>query len=287
MLNLETPNDGLQFDGEGQGELPEEIARLEEALEQIAQRIRDMGVSVDGECRLVADEYRNAGFGSEEIDGDNAEVRRLEDIFAQKRLKEGGLEKSFALGEQMEMFCTALLNKFFAGRFVVVRSSRFDDIKNHIDYVIFDPKTGDIVGAFDAVVAGEGNFRLDEKEIKVIKENFRKNGGELKYGLGMDGDGRITKCSRKNIPVFFLNLSGDDLRDYLRKVNYSAPKMGKEENAIIDDFLGSMCEQIDNFTDFKLVDGNEGIFKKIKSIYAAREYPKGFAPKIRKDQSYR
>jgi len=54
--------------------------------------------------------------------------------------------------------------------------------------------------------------------------------------------------------------------------------MGKEENAIIDDFLASMCGQIDNFTDFKLVGGNEKIFDKIKSIRNAREYSKGFPP---------
>lgn len=254
----------------------EEVEKLEVALARTAEGLRVRGILVGDDGRLLSGDYEGAeGFSIQEIIEDNEEVARLEDIFAQDRLKDGGLEKGIPLGEQMEMFCAVMLNKFFKeedDNLVVVRASRFDDIKNRIDYVIFDSQTGDIVGAFDAVVAGEESRRLDQKEEQAIWENFRNNGGKIKYGLNVDEDGKIIGQSREEVPVFYFNLDNRDLKDYLRKANYSAPNMGKEENKIFDEFLKSVIEQIKNYRELKAdwTKESEKMFAKFESIHNNR-----------------
>lgn len=256
MVNFEKPGGGSE-----ERELPEEVIKLETALKQIAENLRAAGYPVDNKCRLDIGEYKDSGIGIEGVGEDENYVAHMEDLFAEQDLRRGGVEKGVPIGEQMEMFCAVLLNKFFDGKFIVVRASRFDDIKNGIDYVIFDPENGDIVGAFDAVVADEESTRFNEKEEKIMSRK-----GELKYGLGLDENGKIAKQSRGNIPLFYFDLKKEELKSFLRKINYEAPKEDQSEKVIFDEFLSCIKEQIAIYREFKpdWVKENKKIFEKLE-----------------------
>jgi hypothetical protein len=254
---------------------------IEAGLKKSAEWLRQLGLPVDDECRLVMDEYAESGFDFAEIAKDKEAVRNAEEDFAQKKLRQGGAEKSYTLGEQMERFSTVLMLRFLKELaeknrekkpLAVVRTARFDDIFNHIDYAIFDTATGAIVGAVDVTIANANNAVYNKKEERIDGMNVGGR-GELKYGLDVgkdDPNGNIVLKSRKDVPVFLLNLPKEDLRQHLNKVDYDGQSMSGLENRIINSFLGSMVGQIRTFEDAEWAKENSGSFAKIRALYDRR-----------------
>jgi hypothetical protein len=158
---------------------------------------------------------------------------------------------------------------------VVARTARPDDIDRGIDYVIFDPNNGTIMGAVDVTVGGDDNAIYDKKEKKITDKNIGGR-GELKYGLDINRnnpDKKIVLKSRKDVPVFLLNLPRNDFERYLQKVVYDGEGMSKLENKIIDKFLDSMVEQIEIFKEAGWAKNNPdniAAFDKIIAIYNRR-----------------
>jgi hypothetical protein len=91
MFNYENAN---ADSGTGRTELPEEIIKLEAGLKDTAEWLR-----ANDECRLDMDEYAKVGFDLAEIKKDKEKVRNDENDFAEKRLRQGGVEKAYTLGE--------------------------------------------------------------------------------------------------------------------------------------------------------------------------------------------
>lgn len=268
-------------ESENKKDLPEEIIKLEAGLKKTAEWLRQAGLPVDDECRLVMDEYTKAGFDLAEIETDKNRVKNAEDDFAEKLMRQGGVEKSFTLGEQMERFATVLMARFFKDLaqkdekqkpLAVFRTSRFDDIVNHVDYAIFDTNNGAIMGAIDVTVGEEDNAIYDNKERRITDANIAGE-GRLKYGLDIDKNDpqkKVVLKSREKVPVFLLNLPKKDLDNYLKKVDYAGAGVSKLENKIIDKFLKSIVEQIEIFEEAGWAKGDKESFEKIKAIYNQR-----------------
>ncbi len=113
-----------------------------------------------------------------------------------------------------EMMITLLLHSKLKDRFLVSRSSTFDDYENGVDYVLMDKKTGAVVCGLDQVLGigqDSGGFKKKDK----IENILLKGGARLEYGLTLDDDfkedNELVRKKIKNIPAFFLGISKNDL----------------------------------------------------------------------------
>ena len=128
---------------------------------------------------------------------------------------------------------------------------------------------------FNVVDTTNGSFEINPdtgKEERIDGMNVGGR-GELKYGLDVgkdDPNGNIVLKSRKDVPVFLLNLPKEDLRQHLNKVDYDGQSMSGLENRIINSFLGSMVGQIRTFEDAEWAEENSGSFAKIRALYDRR-----------------
>ncbi len=119
--------------------------------------------------------------------------------------------KEVSKSNQAEMAVTALMHKVLKERFLVVRTSMFDDYKNGIDNLILDKETGAIICAFDEVLENDGDrSRGASKKIEKIKKSAVLGGTRAKYGVSLS-DKKVVRSMSRNIPVFYLALESKDL----------------------------------------------------------------------------
>lgn len=117
-------------------------------------------------------------------------------------------EKERNKSSQMEMLTNAILYKVLKDRFIVMRASTFDDYFGGVDNYLVDKETGDIVCAFDEVHDHAQGDRKEEKWKRV--ESIGDGGRKIKYGIVPQGD-KLVQKELRNIPVFFLSLTTEDL----------------------------------------------------------------------------
>jgi uncharacterized Zn finger protein (UPF0148 family) len=153
-------------------------------------------------------------------------------------------EKKNEKHTQMELFTTLLFNKMLKDDFIVVRASKYDDYMNGIDTVMVNKKTGDVVCAFDEVHDHKENSRAEEKK-KTKKREAQSGGAMLTYGISVH-EGKFERKEIKNLPVFALALSTNQLNDVLKNMNYDMT-ISEKEGEIFDFFLSSLEKQKKDF----------------------------------------
>jgi hypothetical protein len=188
----------------------------------------------------------------------------------------------------MESAITILFHKILQDRFLVVKSSEWDDYVNGADNIIIDKETGQIVGMFDEIdekVTGQVKDRgiKKDKQVKIIEEAMG-GGSEIKYGLTFEpngaGEKKIVKKSFANIPIFYLSLELEDLGDLINSLgNKLNDKIGAKGLEFFDKFIASLEGQADLLQDrlssltaeakIKKVSDNIGNFK--NSLAAMKE----------------
>lgn len=152
---------------------------------------------------------------------------------------------------QFEIATTAVLHKMFSEDFVVVRASTYDDYEG-VDNILVNKKTGDVVCAFDEVHESKINSRRADKEKKV--EKIAEQGGiSIKYGLQIL-KGKLVEKEIRNLPVFYLGISTEDLEKLLSQMNFSLNEgLAGIEYEIIQNFLSSLEEQKNNLEKLNLL----------------------------------
>jgi hypothetical protein len=149
----------------------------------------------------------------------------------------------------LESATTILFYKITKDRFLVVKTSEWDDLENSADNIIIDKATGEIVGMFDEVdekVTGEVKDRGEkkDKQVKII-EKALKGGSNIKYGLtfatNASGEKKIVKKSFANIPIFYLSLELENLGDLVESVGDKlSDKVSGKGLQFFDDFINSL-----------------------------------------------
>ncbi|MFH1822266.1 MAG: hypothetical protein ABH830_01040 [Patescibacteria group bacterium] len=130
-------------------------------------------------------------------------------------------------GSLTEMAITSILYKFLKDKFVVVRSSKFDDYHNGVDNLIVDKETGEVICAFDAIRIGDSDndkIRFRDK-IMRISDKISEGGINVDYGLTYTKDNeknemKLTKTALKNVPIFCFGLFKEELSKLLSEMNY-------------------------------------------------------------------
>ena len=164
----------------------------------------------------------------------------------------------------MEKFVTALFYKFFKDEYVVVRTARFDDIAKKIDMIIVNKKTGQVIGAFDAVVGDTESQRVKEKEQKTFATNCQDD-GKLVYGIGVK-DNKLVKLSRDSVPVMYLDLSRHELMKCISDIDLSKDGISTLEAKTMNEFLKSIGEQLDQVDIFKKFDADSDLRKTYNAL---------------------
>jgi len=201
-MSFEDPSKNLERKEESE----RRVEKLQDFIGKTAEKFKKEGLSVTGDCRIDLRAFLNI-YSQKQIDKDEEEVREKQkkwyDNASPEEIKE---KKKRETGEQLEKLKTIIFDKFLGNDFFVVRSSSYDDIKNGVDNVILDKKTGNLVCAFDEVGETSGK-RYEKKKREILEKNEEESGGKLKYGIKISKEGKIELGQAENLPIFYLALS--------------------------------------------------------------------------------
>ncbi len=212
----------------------EKIQEIKSKVKEISKELNEeKGFPLTKDCRV---DYRSEFFPRKESKKDQKTVDILKEKFGKKK------ERGESYGEQLELLKTAIFNKFLGNDFYVFRSSEYDDFSNGIDNVLIHKKSGKTICAFDEVASEKFNLeKLKEKIKKVQKINTGKEKGELKYGFKIKGNGKIEAAQLKQIPVFYLPFSKENLKAGIKNFGYK-----KNDQKTFSIFIKRIKKQIES-----------------------------------------
>lgn len=236
-----------QYEFENKSEEREDAEKLQTLIEKISQELEKEGLPITKECRIDIWQFQDvypAGDKKGDVRGDANFVKKHEKELFYKDLSQAEIEekKLMSHGEQFEKLKTAVLYKFFRKDFIVIRSSRFDDIENKVDNIIVERETGNMVCAFDAV-ADDRKARFSSKTAEIQERNAQCGGAQLKYGISIK-DQKLVKKSFNGLPIFYLSLSSNVLKKGLKELMSSVEDKSKYEADLFFKFLAEMDSQI-------------------------------------------
>lgn len=175
-------------------------AKLLPELKELSQELNIKGFPVDEECRIRPEVFKDI-FGEHAV---------LADKKVGDREKESIQDKpNVPIGELLEIAKTITFNKlWFKGRLIALRTSKFDDVLNGVDEVIFDTETHQPLAAVDTTT------NVKDKEGEIFGK-IRK-GSQVKYGFYIK-DG-IKKGSLTDLPTFIISLRSKELLEFAQKI---------------------------------------------------------------------
>ncbi len=203
-------------------------------IREVAGRLKAEGVPVKENGRIDMDAFANIySQGDARIDVDKVKSRNVESV--EKFASEFNVR-----GEKLEMLKTALFNKFLGDKFIVIRSSSYDDAENGVDNLVLEKSTGNLICMFDEAVRS-GKFQGKLAKIKKINS---RGGAKIKYGFRWE-DNRAVLSKIKNVPIFALILSYDRLEKSFDQFVPSFEEKTDYEKYIFSMMINSLKPQIE------------------------------------------
>lgn len=206
----------------------EKIRNMNSGIVEIL--INKYGLPIKKNGKLDEKAFAGKAFSKEEVESDLKKVDSLKqkfgeevDIDDEKRVK----SKS---GEWLEIVTNIELFKLVGDKYIVVRSSNYDDIVGGTDNFVVNKKTGKVVCVLDEVGDMSG-ARYEEKKKKVMRKN-KAGGVHLKYGFKVSGDGdnlKIELGEIKNAPLAYVALDEKYIEKTMDEINPSFEKMSDHE----------------------------------------------------------
>jgi hypothetical protein len=201
----------------------------------------------------------------EKIEKDIAAVQEKENTFKkiekinEEKIKEAlsyrkspdqllDIDEKMTKGNIFEIFKTSLFNKFLKEDFLILRTSRYDDIKNGVDNMILEKNGENVICAIDDVTQIKLSTYFEEKKKEILDKNLKFNGVKIKYGVYFEKDKNGQKVLRKgpleNIPLFYLPLTQDYLKEGLNNFIPSLNEYSDYEKKLMKYFLEAFMFQI-------------------------------------------
>jgi len=238
----------------------EKVKSLGRYLENLAEEKRTDGIPVDSQMRIDIDAYVEAGvYPQSEVDNDRRIVNGWIESFPGNEGRSLGDirdEEHKTDGIQLEMLATAVLDKAFGGRVIVMRTAEYDDLKktrgedrySGADNILVDMETGHVICAIDEVgdVSGE--------PYKKHKENVRKKnlagGIELKYGVELDiKSGKLDLSALSGLPALVLALPKDMIRAGIESFEPQSESLDSTNKKTLLYFLSALGKEIADLKD--------------------------------------
>ncbi len=221
----------------------EKVDVLKKFIETAAADYRKEGIPVDTDGRIDMRVFHDS---YPDVQKDEANVKMWREEEFSKDTAGQSENPSMRDGERLEMLIHAILYKNLHSKYIVVRSSHFDDIHNKVDNVLFDRETGSPICALDEVGDIKG-ARFETKQAAVRDRNLGNGGASLKYGLKLKNEnGKITVVpgAIANIPVFYVALPHDRIEKGVREFIPSATEQSEFEKKLFEYFLQATEFQI-------------------------------------------
>ena len=243
---------------------PEKIQVVQERpIEKLAGLIREIsidfrmgGIPIKENGRIDMNEFHGI-YPKKTIEADQQWSKGLKEVWERAAISGNKLSwilsreqikaqmaKNKPMGEVLEMLAMAILHKNLGKDFIVCRTSEYDDVRNHVDNIILDRKTGNVVCAFDDVGDDSGRI-FEEKKRAVLKRNWEGGGADLFYGISLsekDGKTELRRGQVSHIPLFYFACRKDDIQKILE--TFTKMKISLEEQKIFREFINSFGKQI-------------------------------------------
>ncbi len=193
---------------------------------------------------------------------------RTYDARVQERYGESDQDKLVALIEQdekerlrdgniSENFMFLFLNKIAGDRYLLVRSSDFDDYENGTDLLLMDTQSGETICAFDVTAENtkDNKSRLSKKIERALERNERGLGMKLKYGAHFEFDeqherSRMVLGALRHVPPMALNVEHDLLVQTLNTMDFALDsELGEKEQELTKNLLESLDRQYETFSE--------------------------------------
>ncbi len=274
---------------------PQTDESLGNLRERFTKNIRNEQKSVDGVKKLLgyfATEI-NTEYGPPDIVDERGAIigkeddKKVEDLRFKFREDNESFEDYDSRKENkhsiiFEMLVTVIFNKILKEEFVVVHTSKGDDLKHHADNVIIEKKTGNVICTLD-----EANVDVESKryykKLDEIKKYNKKNGTTIEDGVKLNKENKLVETIIRNVPLFLLQISEKRLKEVLEKMNINLGKNGSEieiseiEIEVFDELIESLVRQTDMLLNEKLPEKvKENIKRFSDSLEKIEKIRKGF-----------
>lgn len=227
-------------------ERSEGVIKISRFLAIAAEKYRSEGIPVGNDGRIDMKAYEAL---YPHIQQDCAKVRDWQETWAARQASSPGIHEPTEgienRGESLEMLVVAIFQKKFGDRFVVVRSSLFDDITHKVDTIVLDRETGALLCALDEI--GKMSGQSYDAKLASIKGRNLGGGAALKYGLAMKADGdkkKIVKAPAKNLPIFHIALDDKHIEQGLEAFNPSPGVCSNVEENLFAYFIATINLQV-------------------------------------------
>jgi len=154
-------------------------------------------------------------------------------------------------GQLAELITPRVFYKLLHEKYYVVRSSRYDDIKNHVDTLIIDKSSGEIVCSMDESTAFDKTI-VQNKNQNIYKQNLR--GVELKYAFKIEKVKNIPHLvlgKAEQTPFFYLPVDINEIynsREEIQKNDLS--KISNYDIKAFNAWMQLMERQLNNLREF-------------------------------------
>ena len=162
-------------------------------------------------------------------------LRTVNDVQAQKEQDKRNWEREvppelrseYSAGENFEVLSLAILDKVLRNLCVILRGSYYDDDKNSADIVVFDRLSGEVICIFDDIA--NQDQKRERKAEKLTEINQERGGTTLTYGLTFDELDKIRMTELNNIPVFYLSISPQRLKQIIKEFEPDSERLADSE----------------------------------------------------------
>ena len=219
-----------------EAETEERVPALARFIESATADYRKQGLPIGEDGRIRMEGYKLL-YG-ESVD---------EDIRQEASRIQGTTEKQKANrdGEMLERLAYALFLKNLGKQFIVARTSHHDDAVNHVDTMLLDKENGNLICAFDEV--SDINDRFYSEKQKTVMDRNTRGGSTVKYALQLKDIGGkkvVTPAGAEHIPLFYIALSSNIIREGVRKFKDAHGEQSDFEKQIFSYFIESISAQI-------------------------------------------
>jgi len=218
------------------------VERLRGFIESAAAETSRMhGVPLLPNGRIDMSAFRSV---RRDVSADEDSVKQLQiEWYGDISQEEIERERAKTDGEKLEMLAYAIFYKNLAERFIVARSSIYDDINNKIDVILVNKETGETICAFDEVSDTSAGVDYEKKKQAVLERNKEHQGANIKYGIRLEKTGDkagFVLGETEKVPIFYIALPKDKIERGMANFMSSPSEQSEFEKKLFQYFIASI-----------------------------------------------
>ena len=208
--------------------------KIRPLTDELVEHYHQLGVHLDQQGHIRMSSFRRCR-PSEEIRRHQQYVRDRE-----QEIRERSLEAETE-SELFEYLVPIMFTKLVGDKAIVVRTAKYDDMKNGIDTVIINRETGDIACSVDEVVSS-AERRLHKKERRVLSINSERAHLDYSYMKKEDGSFQPSPYSG-DFPLCSLSVPKGAVYKIINQTG-NLTEVTEFEKKVFNYFINNMCASL-------------------------------------------